>query len=460
LPIIYPDLRLDYKVATHPLDLQRDAEIVVKSQADQLEKGIQDEKKRMSDEEQRLNDVVSQDSKIHERFAALDANISKYEEIGQKYERIQAALKEQAKQLTSLNSTVTDLAAGFVPLPKPTAAPPFHLKLGEVIPPEASAKLQKAGKIVFQITGNTGGTKPKPQLLVAQRMEADFANDAPDKPAFLYLLGNIVYFHGEADKYYDQFYEPYGHYPAPIFAIPGNHDGDQLPSASGPPLEGFMRNFCASGQTVLPDSKDAPRMAMTQPYCYWTLETPYATVIGLYTNVPTGGAIDSEQQKWLTTELRSAPEDKALLVCLHHSIYSFDEQQSGSARMGDALAYSINESRRIPNIIFSSYANNYQRIDARVGETVIGVVNIGIGGYPALKRMANTTPGTTDPSNGAQLKAFDDSMHGYLTLTIDEKTISGILTLVDQDSGASSAGDTYTYTAKPLHVKEGQSVSF
>ena len=28
------------------------------------------------------------------------------------------------------------------------------------------------------------------------------------------------------DDYYAQFYEPYAHYDVPIFAIPGNHDGE------------------------------------------------------------------------------------------------------------------------------------------------------------------------------------------------------------------------------------------
>lgn len=46
------------------------------------------------------------------------------------------------------------------------------------------------------------------------------------RPSFLYHLGDVVYFYGEASNYYPQFYEPYAFYPVPIFAIPGNHDGD------------------------------------------------------------------------------------------------------------------------------------------------------------------------------------------------------------------------------------------
>ena len=44
-------------------------------------------------------------------------------------------------------------------------------------------------------------------------------------PSFFYHLGDVVYNFGEAAYYYDQFYEPYRNYPAPILGIPGNHDG-------------------------------------------------------------------------------------------------------------------------------------------------------------------------------------------------------------------------------------------
>jgi hypothetical protein len=45
-------------------------------------------------------------------------------------------------------------------------------------------------------------------------------------PAFFYHLGDVVCYDGERGSYYPQFYEPYLHCPAPIFAIPGTHDTD------------------------------------------------------------------------------------------------------------------------------------------------------------------------------------------------------------------------------------------
>ncbi len=61
-------------------------------------------------------------------------------------------------------------------------------------------------------------------------MESDLATGTgADKPAFLYVVGDCVYFNGEVGQYYAQFYEPYELYAAPIFAVPGNHDGENLP---------------------------------------------------------------------------------------------------------------------------------------------------------------------------------------------------------------------------------------
>ena len=58
-------------------------------------------------------------------------------------------------------------------------------------------------------------------------------------PSFFYHLGDVVYFTGARSSYYDQFYDPYLHYAAPIFAIPGNHDGDLdiLLTSNGGPAE-------------------------------------------------------------------------------------------------------------------------------------------------------------------------------------------------------------------------------
>jgi acid phosphatase type 7 len=70
-------------------------------------------------------------------------------------------------------------------------------------------------------------------------MESDFEEH---NPSFLYHLGDVIYKFGEASEYYSQFYEPYAHYPAPIFAIPGNKDGGVRPDSNEKSLAAFVRH--------------------------------------------------------------------------------------------------------------------------------------------------------------------------------------------------------------------------
>ena len=81
--------------------------------------------------------------------------------------------------------------------------------------------------MAFHCVGDTGGIKnPEPQKLVAAGMEESLkgAQIAPSlrgaamAPAFCYHIGDVIYYNGEIDKYYDQYYEPYGNYPLPIMA--------------------------------------------------------------------------------------------------------------------------------------------------------------------------------------------------------------------------------------------------
>ncbi len=111
---------------------------------------------------------------------------------------------------------------------------------------------------------DTGGiVNGTPQKLVADAMEYDFTIS---KLSFFYHRGDVVYFYGKANNYYAQFYEPYIHYPGPIFAIPGNHDGD-VTIGSAPSFAAFVENFCAKESHLTPEAGEAPppRDAMTQP---------------------------------------------------------------------------------------------------------------------------------------------------------------------------------------------------
>src|SRR5262249_17511828 len=207
-----------------------------------------------------------------------------------------------------------------IPFPLPQGS--LALSLDTVLP-DVSAAVKKEKKLVFHTVGDTGGINgTEAQDAIAQEMEQQIQNPGVNgSPAFFYHLGDVVYFNGISTDYPSQFYDPYQFYPATIFAIAGNHDGDTHvrqndPTDPEPSLTGFHRNFCDSA----PHHASPYRDTMTQPYIYWTLDTPLATFVGLYSNID--GSLDAHdkgpQEAWLTEQLKSASTSKALVVAVHH----------------------------------------------------------------------------------------------------------------------------------------------
>ena len=141
-----------------------------------------------------------------------------------------------------------------------------------VIAPEVAEQAQSDGTLVFHAIGDSGGVHGDDvQVAIAEAMEAQIDSSAGSaKAAFLYHLGDVIYFNGQSNLYNPQFYDPYKYYPAPIFAIPGNHDGDTKVRPNDAPdtepsLYGFMQSFCASS----PSHISPYRATMTQPYVLW-----------------------------------------------------------------------------------------------------------------------------------------------------------------------------------------------
>ncbi len=322
----------------------------------------------------------------------------------------------------------------YRPLPPPTGVDPFQLDLATVIAADQYKAIVQQKKLVFHFNGDMGGINYNvPQTLVAKGMEADFdPNAAPaDKPAFLYIVGDCVYFNGEVKEYYPQFYQPYEYYPAPIFAVPGNHDGENL-SGDGS-LNGFVRNFCAPHPVKMPESGDSPRTAMTQPNVYWTLLTPMASFVGLYSNVPEGGEIKPPQTDWIVKQLKTLPKDRPLIVTLHHPIYSADDHHSGSTHMKLVLEQAAAAASRHPDMIVAGHVHNYQRLTKTMQDgSQIPYLVTGAGGYHNLHNIrkvngqAMVPPVTFADQTGdpVTLEKFVDDHHGFLHVEI---TAAGIL---------------------------------
>ncbi len=331
---------------------------------------------------------------------------------------------------------------GAVPQPAGGATEPI-LTLQRIYGSAGAAKaqaIQNEGQIVFHSVGDTGSVVgPATQSLVADKMVTDFAEtNAADVPAFFFHLGDVVYYFGEATYYYDQFYEPYRNYPAPIVAIPGNHDGVVYASDPEATLTAFLRNFCTLSPAQSPDSGGLFRTTMIQPGVYFTLEAPFVRILGLYSNVledpgvilDENGAnpvLDQRQVAFLTTALARVKSDKftgAVIIAVHHPPFSGGSEHGGSPLMLQDIDTACTKAGVWPHAVFSGHAHNYQRYTRTINGLQIPYVVAGCGGHSPLSSMRATyrTPYTID--NTLTLESYDDTDFGYLRVIVNAETLS------------------------------------
>ena len=203
-----------------------------------------------------------------------------------------------------------------------------------------------------------------------------------------------------------------------------------------------MENFCATSPVHI----DTYRETMTQPYVYWTLETPFATIIGLYSNVD--GSLDGrgtfEQQRWFEAQMAAAPTDKCLLVAVHHPPYSLDASHGGSPEILAAIDRAHTSSGRYPDIVLSGHVHNYQRFTRQVAGRQIPFVVAGNGGYAdkpksvhQLQLDPNRNPIPHQPFqttiDGVVLEYYDAHNPGFLRISVDKQTFKGEYFIVPFD---------------------------
>ncbi|MFI5783991.1 metallophosphoesterase family protein [Nocardia sp. NPDC051570] len=329
----------------------------------------------------------------------------------------------------------------FHPLPAPTGPYPYRLALADVIGAPGP------GTLTFHCVGDTGGIKdPHPQLAVAAALTADLANGP--RPAFLYHLGDVVYFNGDESEYGPQFYEPYVSYNVPIFAIPGNHDGDNSDDPSIASLSAFVQNFCSATPHVDPRFHEYNRDTMDQPNVYWTLQAPpYLTIIGLYTNVPSGGAVHRDQSDWLASELAAADPALPVVVALHHPPLSGDSHHGSCPAMGVLLDQAFRTSGRTADLVLSGHVHNYQRFTRTIGDRQIPYIVAGAGGYHNLHAMAAGATAGMTAGPGIILNQFCDDKWGFLRLSVENGRISGQYIVLAADD-TPTVVDTFSLQAR------------
>jgi len=286
------------------------------------------------------------------------------------------------------------------------------MNLADVIGQGGVDAITQAGKIVFHMVGDTGAAKttgPITEANVADMMVKDFDTPvAADRPSFFFHLGDVIYYFGEEQYYYDQFYEPFRLYNAPIFAIPGNHDG-VIYQATAKSLGAFINNFCSPFPQHSPNAGTLVRTTMNQPNVYFTLDAPFVSIIGLYSNVLEGpGVISSQngvyplvddQKKFLIAELQRLRPQRiknaiAIIVAVHHPPFSGDQNHSGSTGLMNDLDDAFKKAGLVPDMVLSGHAHLYQRFTRVINKSSVPYIISGSGGFAVtpLKDLTGGVP--------------------------------------------------------------------
>jgi|HubBroStandDraft_1064217.scaffolds.fasta_scaffold02043_4 hypothetical protein len=352
----------------------------------------------------------------------------------------------------------------FQPLPPPNGSAPYRYDLSQLLSAADVQEITNAGVLVFHTVGDTGDYRGQQQTFVAEMMTQDAQNlPANNKPAFFYHLGDVIYFAGDIIRYPDNFYLTYKDYPGFIVAIPGNHDCQPDDPTDGPgdpnktPLDGWVQNFMAQDPSQPGSNKTGTaRTPMDLPNVYWTFTTPFATIIGLFSNVGEDQAeIHPDQVAWFQGELKAADPNRALIVTIHHPPFSGDDEHSGSSVADQVLMSGFQATGRYPNLVLSGHVHNYQRftnvVQGPKGQLQIPYVVAGAGGYTNLGPMQKVNGALPKVplavGSGLTLVQYDASNFGFLRLTVSKTQIVGTYMSAPYVVGATPAAkvvDSFT----------------
>jgi Calcineurin-like phosphoesterase len=346
------------------------------------------------------------------------------------------------KIIDKLNSEHKIQALPF-PAPRGKAAEP-QLALLDIFGgnKKAISTIQSNGQIVFHSTGDCGSTRgPKTENEVTDKMVADFTETDPREiPQFALLLGDVVYNFGETEYYYDQFYEPYRNYQAPVLAAAGNHDGMISPLAHETSLTAYLRNFCAdpaSGFTVTPEAGGLSRTAQIQPGVFFTFDAPFVRILVFYSNtledpgVIANSTIGNSQLAYLKAALTRVKTENykgALLFTHHHPPYTIGGQHSSSVEMRQQMDAICKQVGVWPHAVLAGHAHNYQRYTRlRSDGTEIPYLVCGNGGHNVQKlnaptggtlRAPQTLQSATATDDAVTFENYDDTDYGYLRVIV------------------------------------------
>ena len=254
----------------------------------------------------------------------------------------------------------------------------------------------------------------------------------------------MIYSFGEARYYYDQFYEPWRAYQAPILAVAGNHDGVIYKTDPAPTLDAWLRNFCAETAGESPDAGGLIRTTMIQPGVFYTFDSPFVRILALYSNVlEDPGVISTEggtrptlndtQIDFLTAALTRCATEKytgAVIIAVHHPPFTAGLTHGGSPLELADMDKACTAAGFWPHLVMSGHAHNYQRFTRTVDPgrptspfhtSSLAMVDT------ASRRCARSTgrpfarPLVVDDT--LTLENYDDIDYGYLRIIVNATTL-------------------------------------
>jgi hypothetical protein len=202
---------------------------------------------------------------------------------------------------------------------------------------------------------------------------------------------------------------------------------------------------------------------------YFTLNAPFLKIIGLYSNTgETTGVIGdattgTAQLQFLQSQLAAAATQRAqqgadpfaLVLAVHHPPFTVSKSHSPSPAMLAQIDAACVAAKIWPDIVISGHAHLYERYTRvmKADGRQIPYVVAGNGGYLNFsdprkgKNGVNPQPGI--PGNDAKgnvltLNVFNNTLHGFLRLTVDKKTILCESLGVDETTHATSSMDAFT----------------
>ncbi|MDP9866712.1 MULTISPECIES: metallophosphoesterase family protein [Streptosporangium] len=230
--------------------------------------------------------------------------------------------------------------------------------------------------------------------------------------AFAVIASDVIYPTGSGNEYDDKFFRPYKDYPAPIYAVPGNHDWYDG-------LGGFMRVFCdapalkaeregfrltpsglrgllwrrpekidEAGLARARERRARPGQQAVQPGPYWVMETPGLLIVGVDTGIHS--TLDREQARWLR-EVSRDPRPKVLIT--GKPIYTRNEYKPSKLEGGGTIDDIVTDPAHNYVAAIGGDVHNYQRFPVRAGDRTIQYVVAG--GSGAFMHATHTTPRVT-----------------------------------------------------------------